>query len=76
MKQKLIFQGAESKIYRKDNFIIKKRLKKNYRISEIDEKIRKLRTRGEAKLIERAGKFVCVPEISKSDENKKENITR
>lgn len=64
--------GAEAIIYLKDDFVIKKRIKKSYRIKEIDDKIRKLRTRGEAKLIERASKVINVPKISKPDETSKE----
>lgn len=45
---KLIAQGAEGKIYKTDDRIIKERIKKNYRISEIDSKLRKERTRAEA----------------------------
>ncbi|MEN7982727.1 MAG: KEOPS complex kinase/ATPase Bud32 [Nanoarchaeota archaeon] len=66
--------GAEAIIYKKDNLVIKKRVKKSYRISEIDDKIRKLRTRGEAKLIERLSKIILVPKISKSSEISKEIV--
>ena len=45
--KKIIATGAESIIYKKDNLVLKKRIKKSYRISEIDEKIRKLRTRND-----------------------------
>ena len=71
---KIFARGAEAIIFRDRDYLIKKRIKKSYRISEIDEKIRKLRTRNEAKLIERASKFVNVPTISKSDEHSKEII--
>jgi TP53 regulating kinase-like protein len=68
MKQ-LIAQGAEAKIYHSDSKIIKERVKKSYRIAEIDSKLRKERTRAEAKLIrslERAG--VPVPAVLKEDD--------
>ena len=55
-------------------FIIKQRIPKSYRLKELDEKIRKLRTRSEAKLIEKASKIIKVPKIIKSDENTKEII--
>jgi Kae1-associated kinase Bud32 len=48
-----IAQGAEAVLYMKDNIIIKERLKKSYRISEIDDALRKFRTRREAKFIEK-----------------------
>lgn len=65
----ILAQGAEAKIYQTDNKIIKERIKKNYRISEIDSKLRKERTRAEARLIralERAG--VLVPAVLKEDD--------
>jgi len=68
MKQ-LIAQGAEAKIYHSDGKIIKERVKKSYRLAEIDSKLRKERTRAEAKLIrslERAG--VPVPAVLKEDD--------
>jgi Kae1-associated kinase Bud32 len=71
-KQKLLAQGAEAIIIKKDDLIIKERIKKSYRIKEIDDKIRKLRTRGEGRLLERAGKIINTPEIIKTDEKKKE----
>lgn len=72
MKRQILFTGAESVVYREDKVIIKKRVRKSYRIVELDDRIRKLRTRGEAKLIERASKIVNVPEVSKSSEKTKE----
>jgi TP53 regulating kinase-like protein len=66
---KLIAQGAEAKIYHSDGKIIKERVKKSYRIAEIDSKLRRERTRAEAKLIrslERAG--VPVPAVLKEDD--------
>lgn len=74
MKPEILATGAEAVIYRNKDFVIKKRVKKSYRISEIDEKIRKLRTRGEAKLLERASKVILVPAVSKSDEKSKEIV--
>ena len=43
MTQKLLAQGAEAKIFlnEKNNLVTKDRIKKSYRIKEIDEKIRK-----------------------------------
>lgn len=70
--QKTLQQGAEAIISLDENKILKNRVSKSYRISEIDEKIRKLRTRNEAKLIEKASKEIPVPKIFKVDENKKE----
>tara|TARA_Y100000310_G_scaffold65417_1_gene60909 strand:+ start:8464 stop:9072 length:609 start_codon:yes stop_codon:yes gene_type:complete len=72
MTQKIIFQGAEALILLDENKIIKKRVKKSYRILELDEKIRKLRTRAETKLLEKASKEIPVPKILKSNEKSKE----
>ncbi|MCK5283881.1 MAG: Kae1-associated serine/threonine protein kinase [Nanoarchaeota archaeon] len=49
----LIAQGAEAKLYRNDNSIIKERIRKSYRIEEIDDKLRRSRTRREAKILEK-----------------------
>ena len=49
---KLISQGAEAKIFLDKN-IIKERIKKLYRITEIDEKLRGFRTRREAKILKK-----------------------
>jgi len=72
MKSQIISQGAEAIIELKANKVIKKRIQKSYRIKELDEKIRKLRTRAEAKILERASKIIPVPKVMKSDENSKE----
>ena len=60
---KLIQQGAEAKILldEENSLIIKDRIKKSYRIKELDEKIRKQRTRSEIKLLEKASKIIPVP---------------
>ena len=50
---KLIAQGAEAKIFKADNTIIKERPPKKYRIKQIDDELRKTRTRKEAKILER-----------------------
>ncbi len=69
-----IQQGAEAIIYldTDKNKIIKKRIKKSYRISVLDEKIRKLRTRSEAKLLKKASKIISIPGNIKESEEKKE----
>ncbi len=66
---KLIKQGAEAKLYLDKNILIKERIKKNYRIEEIDLEKRKYPTRRESNLIERASKInINVPKIIKTDE--------
>ena len=53
-------------------YIIKDRIPKSYRLQEIDDKIRKLRTRSEGKLLEKASKIVNIPKLIKVDETTKE----
>jgi len=61
MTQKIIQQGAEAKIILDKDIITKNRIKKSYRISELDDKIRKLRTRSEIKLLTKSSKIIPVP---------------
>lgn len=49
-----IASGAEAVIERSDDRIIKRRVPKNYRLSDLDARIRSARTRAEAKLISEA----------------------
>ncbi len=72
MEEKILYQGAEAIIVKADDSVVKKRVKKTYRLEKLDEKIGKLRTRGEGKMLKRASKIIFVPEIKKIDENKKE----
>jgi len=67
---KLIAQGAEAKLYRTDSHLIKERIKKNYRIEEIDKNIRKYRTRRENSILEKAYNIIPVPKVLKCDEKK------
>jgi len=67
-----LFTGAEAIVLKRGNELIKRRIKKAYRIYKIDEKIRKLRTRSEAKLIEKVSKIIKTPVIKKVDEKNKE----
>ena len=70
---KLISQGAESKLYLEENRIIKDRFKKEYRIKEIDEKLRKFRTKREAKILEKLS-IINFPSPKLIDTDKKEKI--
>ena len=60
---KLLYQGAEAKIILSDKkyFILKDRIKKSYRIKELDDKIRKQRTKAEKKLLEKSCKIINAP---------------
>ena len=46
----MIAEGAEAKIFLEEGRIVKRRAPKQYRLRQIDEKLRKFRTRREAKL--------------------------
>jgi len=63
MTQKLLAQGAEAKILleEKNDIIIKDRISKSYRIKQIDDKIRKSRTKSETKLLEKACRIINAP---------------
>ncbi len=62
MTQKIIQQGAEAVILLEDNLAVKDRIKKSYRIKELDEKIRKQRTKREKNLLEKASKIINAPD--------------
>ncbi len=51
--QEKISQGAEASIYKDEDKIIKHRTIKSYRNKQIDEKLRKYRTRREAKVLKK-----------------------
>jgi TP53 regulating kinase-like protein len=69
--EKIIGRGAEAVLTRKDSHLVKDRIKKSYRIDILDDKLRKQRTRKEAKLLAKASKLIPVPEIIKTDEKEK-----
>ena len=66
--EKIIGSGAEAVIYLDSN-VIKRRIKKSYRIPEIDVRLRKSRTKREAKIIEKL-KIIGfpAPRLIKTDE--------
>ena len=69
MKQKIIAQGAEAKIYQIGDKIVKDRISKKYRLKELDNRIRKTRTKKETKLLDKASKIINSPkpELSKNE---------
>jgi Kae1-associated kinase Bud32 len=68
---KIIARGAEAIIIKRKNTVIKQRVVKGYRLPQLDEKLRKLRTRAEAKLLEKTHKIISSPKVISSDENDK-----
>lgn len=71
--QKIISSGAEANIILENNKVIKDRIVKSYRLKQLDEKIRKIRTRQETKLLEKASKIINspAPEPQKSKDSTK-----
>lgn len=74
MKQKIIAQGAEAIISLENNTIKKTRVTKSYRHPLLDKKLRTLRTRSEAKIMQKLSSVILVPKIIKTDEQNKEII--
>jgi len=68
--KKIIGQGAEAIIYHSGNTVLKDRIKKNYRIKQIDDKLRKNRTKAEARLLERVRRAgLKAPKVLEIKEN-------
>ncbi|HIK00841.1 TPA: Kae1-associated serine/threonine protein kinase [archaeon] len=64
--------GAEARLTLKDNVVVKERIKKSYRLAQIDSVLRKERTSKEASLLQKAARAqVNVPRVLKVD---KENF--
>ena len=61
MTPKLIAQGAEAKIILSKDIVTKDRISKSYRIPELDNKIRKSRTKAETKLLHKASQIINCP---------------
>ena len=66
--QKILAQGAEAILTLENNQVTKSRIKKSYRISVLDEKLRKSRTKSEAKIINKLNNIIPVPKIISTDE--------
>jgi N6-L-threonylcarbamoyladenine synthase/protein kinase Bud32 len=54
--EKIISRGAEAVLYLSKGELVKERIKKGYRVAEIDEKLRRVRTKGEASLLSKASR--------------------
>lgn len=72
MKQQIIQQGAEAVLIKRGNDVLKRRVKKGYRIAELDEKLRKQRTRKEVRLLGKAAQFIPIPKVKRISEKDKE----
>lgn len=60
---KIIQQGAEAIISLESSRIVKDRIPKKYRHPELDNKLRRLRTKAEAKIINKLKNIIHVPKI-------------
>ncbi len=66
--KKLLFQGAEAKIFLNNNIITKSRVQKSYRHPDLDNKIRTKRTKQEARVLTKALECgVNVPKVLSVD---------
>jgi Kae1-associated kinase Bud32 len=68
MKSQVIGRGAEAVITKNKGIVTKDRIEKSYRYPDLDKKIRKLRTRSESKILEKAQKLIYSPKVISSDE--------
>jgi len=66
---KKIAQGAEAIIYADDDSIVKDRFSKSYRHPQLDEKLRKARTRREAKILTKLSEAqIPAPQLLRMDD--------
>ncbi len=70
--ERIIAQGAEAILIKKDANLIKRRIVKLYRHTALDSMLRKRRNKKEAKLLEKAGKIINIPKIISADEKNAE----
>ena len=63
MEPKLLARGAEAIIYKIGNKVVKDRIPKGYRHPELDKKLRKRRTKSEAKILSKITQIISVPKL-------------
>jgi len=71
MKPQIIARGAEAILIKEGEFLIKDRIKKSYRIEELDKKLRKSRTKSEAKILNKVSELIKVPRVIETDDKEK-----
>ncbi len=65
----ILAQGAEAVLHRQENMVVKERVAKEYRVPVLDEKLRKARTRREAKTLEKLQQLSFpAPRMQKMDD--------
>ncbi len=67
--KKLIARGAEALLVRKGATVMKQRIPKSYRLLQLDEKLRKQRTKRETRLLQKASALIPVPRVLAIDES-------
>ena len=72
MQNKILARGAEAIISKQGSKVLKTRIPKSYRHPVLDEKLRKSRTKAEAKILTKLSKIVPVPKVLNIDEKNKE----
>ena len=70
-KEEIIGRGAEALLIKRQDSLIKRRIKKGYRHERLDLFLRNSRTRHEARILERASKVILVPKVKTVDGSKK-----
>jgi TP53 regulating kinase and related kinases len=68
---KIIQRGAEATISLSNNKVLKHRVPKSYRLPALDNKLRRSRTKKEAKLLLKASKLIPIPTLLSSDDKEK-----
>ncbi len=69
----IIAQGAEAVLKKEGNSVVKERIAKDYRIPEIDKKLRSARTRREARILQKLEEMnFPAPRLQKMDDKKME----
>jgi Kae1-associated kinase Bud32 len=70
--EEIIQRGAEAVIVKSGDSVIKRRVKKGYRLEEMDKRIRKNRTKREGRILEKVSKIISVPKIFNVDDREME----
>ena len=63
MSSEILGMGAEAVVMKVGGVVVKRRIEKRYRHRELDERIRRERTKKEARIMKKAKKVVNVPEV-------------
>lgn len=59
----IIARGAEALLIKKAESVVKQRIRKSYRLVQLDEKLRKQRTKREVRILQKAAALIPVPRV-------------